>query len=136
VRLVLSLAAATLPIVTILATPKRSGTLPVEIQLALEPHIAHLCLVVSELPADMTKEVLGLKLATRCQIMPSHHLSAWFQSGNTETVAPDDLSELSKARLRIVSYSSRPVRSHLLGLPKDSFHEILNACKIYMYIYV
>lgn len=107
-RLVLSLAAATLPIVTILATPKRSGTLPVEIQLALEPHIAHLCLVVSELPADMTKEVLGLKLATRCQIMPSHHLSAWFQSGNTETVAPDDLSELSKARLRIVSYSSRP----------------------------
>jgi len=104
-KLVLSLAAATLPMVTILGTPKPSGTLPMEAKRALEPYLKNISLVVSDLPSDTTKESLGSELAVNCQILSTNNLATWFQSDKTEAVTPNDPSQLSKARLRIVNHS-------------------------------
>ncbi|KNZ56741.1 uncharacterized protein VP01_232g3 [Puccinia sorghi] len=106
-KVVLSLAAATLPLVTILGTPKPSGTLPVDVKRALEPYLKNISLVVSDLPSDATKESLGSELAVNCQILSANNLATCFQSDKTEAVTPNDPSQLSKARLRIVSHSSR-----------------------------
>ncbi|KAH9465497.1 hypothetical protein Pst134EA_013378 [Puccinia striiformis f. sp. tritici] len=107
-KLVLSLAAATLPMVTIVGTLKGTGTFPIEARSALEPHLDHLSLVISELPNDILKELLGSKLTDSCQVRSGADISGWFQdNGSNSLLAPDKPSELSKARLCILHHSSQ-----------------------------
>ncbi|OAV94789.1 hypothetical protein PTTG_01042 [Puccinia triticina 1-1 BBBD Race 1] len=107
-KLVLSLAAATLPMVTMVGAPKLSGTMSVEAKRALEPCLDHLSLVISDLSTDVVQELLGPKLRANCEILSVSDTSGWFQPNETEKAAPVNLSELSKARLRIVHHSTKP----------------------------
>lgn len=101
VKLIFSLASATLPIVTILGNTYQSGALPVDVKRVIEPYFAHSSLIITEISKEHIEQSLASNL--RAQVISIKDISNWFQSNVTfQTVPPETASELSKARLLIV----------------------------------
>lgn len=105
-KLLLSSAASTLPIRTILVTPNRSGSFPIEVKRTLESYVDHLSLIISQLSSDSLQELLGPNLSAR--VLSLQDISHWFQSDQPlVTGAPDQPTQLAKARLITLHHFSQ-----------------------------
>ncbi|CAH7667486.1 hypothetical protein BY996DRAFT_4602338 [Phakopsora pachyrhizi] len=107
-QLVLTLAAATLPIVTVVGSPNRSGTIPIGVRVAYQKYLSDVSTVILDrVIQSEVEESLGVD--SKVKVFNVHQLSDWFQSHDSEkSLAPGNINgQGNQTKILMISQLNR-----------------------------
>ncbi|KAI8450926.1 hypothetical protein BY996DRAFT_7343376 [Phakopsora pachyrhizi] len=107
-QLVLTLAAATLPIVTVVGSPNRSGTIPIGVRVAYQKYLSDVSTVILDrVIQSEVEESLGVD--SKVKVFNVHQLSDWFESHDSEkSLAPGNINgQGNQTKILMISQLNR-----------------------------